>query len=219
MRVLRAPHVTLLAICLVLVGTSSCKDEVILDEPAGGYMAFRDAVLETKAGEVYECLDKETKDVYETRLATLQAMDERISKFLPQVDRRLAREQTGVVLLKEKNLQSGKDLFVLLFQGDQIIRTEGLENGTAVSYVETNDTGKQAVVKTYANVQYHMVKEEDDVWRVAQWKELSEARTKWIVDNKSTLEQTVEDLINEEKEEVDKVIAFLLKEEKKRKSQ
>ncbi len=207
------------SICLVTLLCAACEDEVVLDEPGGGYMAFRDAVLDNKAEDVYACLDAATKAVYDERFKTLQAMDERITKFLPQVDQKLARQQTGVVLLKEKNLQSGKDLFVLIFQGSKIERTEGLENGTEVSYEEINDTKDAAVVKTYANVQYQMVKEEDGVWRVAEWKELSEERTKWIVDNQSALEQTVEDLINEEKEEIDRVIAFLLKEEKKSKSQ
>jgi hypothetical protein len=105
----------------------------------------------------------------------------------------------------------------MLYTPDKLEVTPEIEVGSEISALEVSEDGKEAIIVTYSGQQYRLVLE-DAEWRISSWSELSAARTKWILDNRTALEQTVQDLIAEEKEEVDQVIAFLIEEEKTRKA-
>ncbi len=201
--------------CVVLQG-AGCAEELTPQEPRGAYMIFRQAVLSGDAAGVYAAMDKETHQVFETRYQTMVGMEEQIVRFLPQVDQKLARQQTGVVLLKERGITSGETLFHAVFTAQKLEVTPEIEVGTEVSEVEVNAEESEAAVVTYSGQVYRLVKEEDGVWRVKSWRELVEQKTSWVTGNQSALEQTVSDLIKEESEEVDKVIQYILAEERRR---
>ncbi|MEO1273331.1 MAG: hypothetical protein AAFX99_35045, partial [Myxococcota bacterium] len=215
----------LFALWFALV-TVGCQGELKPEEPDGAYLLFRQALLDQDTDTIYSFLNNKTKTVFDTRTVVLKDMSTKIDRFLPQVDQKLARSQTGVVLLKKHDIKDGKALFKHLFQSKAIEVTEGLQVGSGIRFpggVEYLDEDKtQAVIVTWANDQYYLVLEEEGedkkIWRVASWLEDAEAKTQWIVTNQKNLDQTIQDLISEEKEEIDTVIKYLLAQEQKRAS-
>lgn len=200
-----------------LGGLAGCQGEMLPTEPDGAYLLFRQAVLSGDSKTAYEFLDHDTKALFDERVVALNDMQDRIDRFLPQVDQRLARQQTGVVLLKKNKLDSGNALFLMLFTPDKLEVTPEIEVGSEISDLEVSEDGKEAILVTYSGQQYRLVLEGTE-WRVSSWAALAAKRTQWILDNRTALEQTVQDLIAEEKEEVDRVIAFLIAEDKARKA-
>ena len=211
---------TLLMVCLVsaLVG---CQGELLPQEADGAYLLFRQGLLAGDTDAVYGFLSEDTKQVFDDRVKTLQDMSEQIVRFLPQVDQKLARSQTGVELLKKHDIKDGADLFKILYQDKAIEVSDGLEVGSGIRFpggVEFNEEETEAVIVTWANDQFHLVLEEDGIWRVASWKDDARDKTAWILSNQESLEKTIQDLISEEKKEIDTVIKYLLAQEQKRAS-
>lgn len=204
------------AVLVLLVWGNACSSELVPEEPQGAYLLWRQALLRGDTEGVYEYLDQDTRKLLDERAEVLAAMSEDIARYLPQVDQRLARKQTGVVLRKQKGVKDGRALFNLLFTPDKLEMTPEIEVGLLISDLELNEAGDTAAIKTDGGDQFILVKEEDGIWRVTSWKKLCEERTQWILDNRSALEQTVQDLISEEQEEVGAVIDYLLAQEKKR---
>lgn len=202
----------------LLVYSSACSGELVPEEPQGAYLLWRQALLRGDTEGVYEYLDEDTRKLLDERAKLLEDMSEDIARYLPQVDQRLARRQTGAVLRKQKGVKDGRALFSLLFTPDKLEITPEIEVGLLVSDLELNEAGDTAAIKTDGGDQFILVREEDGIWRVTSWKPLCEQRTQWILDNRSALEQTVQDLISEEQEEVGAVIDYLLAQEKKRQS-
>jgi len=201
---------------LVVAATTGCEEELLPQEPRGAYLLFRQAIFQGDADQVWAYLDKDTKDLFDQRYGTLLAMSDQIVQFLPSVDQKLARQQTGVVMLGDQGIHSGQELFNAVFKPKAVEITPEIEVGTEVSEVEVNEAESEAVVVTYAGTVYRLVVEEDGIWRISNWRELVATRTAWVDGNQTALEQTVSDLINEEKEGVDKIIKFILAEEEKR---
>jgi hypothetical protein len=201
---------------LVLV---SCSEEVVETEPEGAYIIWRQALFDGDEGRVYEQLDAQTKRVFQERFERLLLMSQDIQRYLPQADQKLAREQTGVVMLSRHGIKDGEGLFRALVELDKLEVSPEIEVGTEVSEVEINESGTEAAVVVYAGQQFVLRKEEEGRWRIASWHQLCSERTQWILDNSQVLEQTVQDLINEEKEETDAVIKYLLAEDRRRKAQ
>lgn len=203
---------------LAVLCAAGCSGELLPEEPQGAYLLWRAALLKGDTEGVYEYLDQDTRKLLDERAAVLDAMSEDITRYLPLVDQRLARQQTGAVLLKEKGVKDGRKLFLLMFTPDQLKITPEIEVGSEVSDIELNEAGDTAAIKTDGGDQFILEREEDGVWRISSWKELCDQRTQWILDNRTALEQTVQDLITEEKEEVGAVIDYLLAQDKKRPS-
>ena len=220
----RAVCAVLMACAALLMVATGCQGEPQPQEADGAYLLFRSALLQGNKATVYGYLSQDTKKVYEDRYATFQDMSEQIIRFLPQTDQKLARQQTGVVLLKKEGIEDSEGLFTYLFKLDAL-KTEdtlpGLEIGSGIRFpggVAYNDDETEAAIVTWANDQYHMVKEDDGIWRVASWRKDAQEKTAWIETNKENLEKTIQDLISEEKEEIDTVIKYLLAQEQKRAS-
>jgi hypothetical protein len=197
---------------LLLLGSAGCADELDPKQPQGAYLIFRQALFAQDGEAAWDYLDAGTQAVFEDRAKILDSMSQDILRFLPQVDQRLARRQTGAELIKAKQVTDGKALFILLFTPAAVPVTPEIEVGTQISSVEVNDAEDEAIVVTESGQQYRLVLEEDGTWRVSSWRDLAIERTKWILDNQTALTQTVQDLIAEEKEEVDRIIDFLVKE-------
>ncbi len=206
------------AMCVVLLGTAGCSDELRPDEPEGAYLLWRQALLEGDTKGVYQYLDKDTKAIFEERASQLQIMSEDIVRYLPQVDQKLARKQTGVELLKNENIIDGESLFLYLFRPKKLEVTPEIEIGTEPSDIIVDKEKGEAAIVTYAEQKYILKREDDKVWRIVSWSDQAEQSTKWVLDNRSALDQTVQDLINEEQEEIKAIITFLLKEEKRTKT-
>lgn len=198
---------------VLLVGLGAgCADDLDPKQPQGAYLIFRQALFTGDADTSWDYLDRGTQAVFEDRAAVLNNMSEDIVRFLPQVDQRLARKQTGAELLRGGKVTDGKSLFKLLFKPDAVPVTPEIEVGTQISSVEVNDAEDEAIIVTESGQQYRLVIDEEGTWRVSSWRELAIERTKWILDNQTALTQTVQDLIAEEKEEVDRIIDYLVKE-------
>jgi hypothetical protein len=208
----RALFTVLLSLLLGGGVLSGCSDELDPTQPEGAYRIFRQGLLAGEADNVWECLDASTKGVFDERASTLTAMSDDIVRFLPTVDQKLARRQTGVEVLSTKGVSGGKSLFALLFVPGAVSVTPEIEVGMLVSSVELSTSKTEAIVVTQAGQQFRLAKEDDGHWRVSSWREFAVARTKWVLDNQTALQQTVEDLIAEEKEEVERIIDFLVKE-------
>ena len=211
-----------LVIFILLVSStclSSCAEEVVATEPEGAYIIWRQALFDGDEDKVYDQLDDQTQKVFQDRVVLLGRMSQDIQRYLPQADQKLARQQTGVVMLSEHGIKDGRGLFKALIELDKLTVSPELEVGTEVSEVEVNESGTEAAVVVYAGQQFVLRKEEDAHWRIASWRQLSTERTQWILDNGLVLEQTVQDLINEEKEEVNAVIKYLLEEDKRSSAQ
>ncbi len=206
------PALLCVLMTLPVVGLCGCADDLDPRQPQGAYLIFRQALFTQDAETAWSYLDAGTQAVFEDRAKALDDMSEDIVRFLPQVDQRLARKQTGAELLKAKQITDGKALFILLFTPAAVPVTPEIEVGTQISSVEVNDAEDEAIIVTESGQQYRLVVEEDGVWRVSSWRDLAVERTKWILDNQTALTQTVQDLIAEEKEEVDRIIDFLVKE-------
>lgn len=198
------------------VSVAGCQEEYLPSEPDGAYMLWRQALLSGDIEGVYDLLDEDTHADLDERVGVMREMSEDILRYLPQVDQKLARQQTGVVLLNKHNIETGADLFKVLFKPDKLEVTPSIEVGTEISELTLNEAGDEAVIVVYSSQQFLMRKNQEGQWRVSSWKTLCLERTQWILDNRDALEQTVQDLINEEKEEVDAAIKFLLAEDKRR---
>lgn len=201
---------------VVAAFVAGCQEEYRPDNPEGAYMLWRQALLSGDTAGVYGLLDEDTHAVLDERVEVMRVMSEDIVRYLPQVDQKLARRQTGVVLLNEHDIETGADLFQALFMPDKLEVTPSIEVGTEISEMTLNEAGDEAVIVVYSSQQFLMRRGQDGQWRVSSWRTLCLERTQWILDNRGALEQTVQDLINEEKEEVDAAIKFLLAEDKRR---
>lgn len=210
------PWAALGVLWVAAVFAVGCQEEYLPDNPEGAYMLWRQALLSGDTAGVYELLDEDTHKVLDERVEVMRVMSEDIVRYLPQVDQKLAREQTGVVLLRKHDMETGADLFEVLFEPDKLEVTPSVEVGTEISEMTLNEAGDEAVIVVYSSQQFLMRRGQDGRWRVSSWRTLCLERTQWILDNRDALEQTVQDLINEEKEEVDAAIKFLLAEDKRR---
>ena len=104
-RVYRFFILTMLSLVLV-----SCSEEVVETEPEGAYTIWRQALFDGDEGRVYEQLDAQTKRVFQERLERLLLMSQDIQRYLPQADQKLAREQTGVVMLSQRGIKDGENV-------------------------------------------------------------------------------------------------------------
>ena len=211
----RRPRWGLLLLCAAW--TLGCEEELRPEEPKGAYLLWREALLQGDVDGVYKYLDQDTHKLLDERVTVLKELEGDISRYLPQVDQKIARKQTGAVLLRDhKDLEDGRALFGLIYQPGSLKITPEVRVGSEVSDVELNEAGDIASVVTYGGDQYYFKRESDSVWRTGAWLTLADERTRWVLDNQTALEQTVQDLISEEQEEIGAVIEHVLAEDKKR---
>lgn len=221
----------LVTLALVLAGAIGCGDEADPMEPDGAYDMFRDAMLSGDAQGVWETTDPKTHAYFEDRYAQLVEMDETIKRYLPQTDHKLARQQSGTELLDE--VDDGKGLFLKVYRPENLPETseEGggglmaflgtktpVEVGSDVAEVKVAEDETMAKIVTRAGQEYVLVRPNDEEkWRVrlSQSSKVLDQAFGWLDANDKALQQTVEDLIAEERKEREAVIAELMGLEKK----
>ena len=195
---------------LVFVLTG-CGDELDPTNPGDAYLIFRDALMEGDAETVWERTDSQTHAYFEDRYKQLVEMDAMIRRYLPQTDHKIARKQSGTVLLDK--VDNGRQLFTQVFAGQSVPADEAVEVGSRVDEVRVGEKEKFARVITRAGQQYVLERNpETEQWHVMLVKstEAVDESFGWLDFNKKALEETVEELIAEEREEREEVIAELM---------
>jgi hypothetical protein len=173
-------NVWLLAAALLAVG---CSDELDPAEAGDAYLMFRDAMW---AG------------------------------YLPLADHRLARRQSGAVLTKE--IKDGKGLFLKVFTPDKLPKETAYKLGTDVEELAVSEDDQNAKIVTRGKQTFYLVKQkaakrgEPARWHVklVQSSEAVPGAFSWLEGNRVALQQTVDDLIAEERQQREAIIAELM---------
>lgn len=198
------------------VFTMGCGDELDPTEPEDAYLVFRDALFDGDGETVWERTDEQTHAYFEQKYGVLVEMDELIRRYLPQTDVKLARKQSGTVLLDK--VSDGRELFLEVYSAENVPDDEAVRIGSNVDEVKVAEDGELAKVVTRAGQEYLLTRDaESEEWFVMLVKssEAVESSFGWLDSNEEALTQTVEDLIKEEREEREEVIAELMGFDKK----
>jgi hypothetical protein len=198
----------MIAILGLLAG---CASELDPTEPEGAYYLFRDAMLQGDGEEVWKRTDAETHRYFQERYEDLVDMEETIEKFLPQTDHRIARKQSGAILLDE--VDDGRELFLKIFTPENIPDDQAIRIGSDIDELILAEDESAAKVVTRAGQEYVLTRdEESEKWRVmlVRSSESIEESMGWVGQNESALQQTVEDLIAEERDKREAIIAELM---------
>lgn len=190
---------------------SGCGDELDPTEPEGAYYIFRNALLEGDAETVWKRTDAETHQYFDDRYQELVEMDETIQKYLPQTDHRIAREQSGTILLDD--IDGGKGLFLKVFQPKNLPEKEAIKVGSNIDELKVAEDDEAAKVVTRAGQEYVLTRSSDsEQWHVMLVRSTDAVQKSmgWLESNKSALQQTVEDLMAEERETREAIIAELM---------
>jgi hypothetical protein len=204
-------------VALSAVFVTGCSDELDPTEPKDAYVMFRDALFSGDGETVWDRTDEQTHTYFEQQYSTLVEMDELIRRYLPQTDVKLARKQSGTVLLDDVN--NGRELFMKVYSAENVPTEEAVRIGSNVDEVKVAEDGQLAKVVTRAGQEYIMARdEESEEWFVMLVKsnDAVESSFDWLNRNEEALTQTVEDLIKEEREQREEVIAELMGFEEKK---
>lgn len=202
-----------LALLMMLGWAAGCSSELDPSKPDGAYHLFRDALLAGDAEGVWKNSDAATHLYFQDRYEHLSDMDETIAQFLPQTDHRIARQQSGAVLLDE--VKDGKGLFLKIFQSEGFA-DEAIRIGSDIDELKVNKEGTTARVVTRAEQIYLLGKDgESERWHImlmdSEISKSVEDSMDWLGHNESALQQTVEDLVAEQREQREAIIAELMK--------
>jgi hypothetical protein len=190
---------------------AGCGDELDSSEPEGAYYIFRNALLEGDAETVWKRTDSDSRAYFQQRYEHLVEMDQTIERYLPQTDHKIARKQSGTVLLDE--VEDGKGLFLKVFQPENLTATEAIRIGSDLDELKVAEDDSAAKVVTRAGQEYLLSHDQQsEEWHVMLVRSTDkvDASFGWLTSNQSALQQTVEDLIAEERKKREAVIAELM---------
>ena len=194
----------------VALSSIACSSEYDPADPEDSYELFRHALLEGDGQSVWERTDDDTRQYFEDRYASLKEMDELIERYLPPVDHQLARSQSGSELLDE--VDSPEELFTHIFQFEDMADDDAIRLGSDPRQIQLTEDETSAVVLTRTEQEFVLVLHEDHHWYVnlVESGGFVDAAFAWLDQNEDALEQTVEDLIAEERQVREAIIADLL---------
>jgi len=203
-----------LTMLMMLAWAPGCSSELDPTEPDGAYYLFRDALLAGDGEGVWKYSDQATHAYFQDRYEHLVEMDETIEQFLPLTDHRIARQQSGAVLLDE--VKDGKGLFLKLFQSQKFAEDEAIRIGTDIDELEVNKDSTAARISTRAKQVYLLDRDKkSEQWHImlmeSETSKSIENSLGWLGHNESALQQTVEDLVAEQREKREAIIAELMK--------
>jgi lipopolysaccharide export LptBFGC system permease protein LptF len=191
-----------------------CGDELDPTEPEGAYYIFRNALLKGDAETVWKRTDDTTKAYFQQRYEQLEEMDETIERYLPQTDHKIARKQSGTILLDE--VDGGKGLFMKVFQPKNLPDEQAIKVGSDIDELKVAEDDSAAKVVTRAGQEYVLKADKTtEEWHVmlVRSSDKVDGAFGWLEANESALQQTVEDLIAEEREKREAIIAELMNKE------
>jgi len=194
---------------LVITAMAGCGGEPDPSSPDDAYQIFRTALFEADAETMWQRTDPQTRDYFEERYQRLVEMDELIERYLPQTDHQIARTQSGAELLDE--VDSGSELFVTMIQPGPFVDDDAVELGSRLQELRMAEDGQSAVAATRGGQEFVLVADGDH-WYVnlVESGQFLETTFQWLTDNEEALEQTVEDLIEEERQVREEIIADLM---------
>lgn len=202
-------------IASVLVALAvGCGDELDPTEPEGAYYIFRDALLKGDAETVWKRTDQTTKAYFQQRYEQLEEMDATIERYLPQTDHKIARKQSGTILLDQ--VDDGKELFMKVFQPENLPKLsnkQAVKVGSDIDELKVAEDDSAAKVVTRAGQEYVLTPDKKtEEWHVmlVRSSDKVDASFGWLETNQSALQKTVEDLIAEEREKREAIIAELM---------
>jgi hypothetical protein len=206
------PHLLLVVTLILLFGSPvmGCESELDPGRADEAYMLFRDALFAGNGEGVWLRTDQATHDHFQHRYTQLVQMDKLIESYLPQTDHRLARRQSGVELIDA--VSDGRALFLRVFDVANFPQDEAILFGSEVGEIQMSADGNAAAIITRGEQQFMMVKSSDGQWYVSLLEsgEVLSAVFAWLDKNVAALEQTVEDLIAEERTKREVIIAELM---------
>ncbi len=193
------------AVCATAVGCGPSEDPA---NPAGGYNLFRKGLLQTDSELVWERLDQRSREYFQRRYDQLVSMDRKIEQYMPPTDHRLARKQSGTVLLEE--IEGPKGLFERVIDLKNLKASRATELGSLVGGVKVQKDKQTAIIETRGGRTYRMVRQ-DDEWYVNLVDSVPavDKSFEWLDKNREALAQTVNDRIEDEKERREEIIAQL----------
>ncbi len=196
-------------LCLTVFNTA-CSGELDPTKPEDAYTIFRDALFEGDHDTIWQRSDQATHDHFQLRYDQLKQMGVFIDRYLPQTDHRLARRQSGVELIE--TTKNGRELFEKVFQPKLLSPNHGVIFGSNVREIQLSEDAKAAIIVTRSQQEFPLVLAADGEWYVAlvDAGDIVETSFKWIDQNESALQQTVEDLIAEERKKREAIIAELM---------
>ena len=161
----RTTRVMMLLVSLIasLSLSVSCGHDETTTEPAGGYLAFRDALLSGDPHQLWHWLSQDTKQIYNDAILDIQALAESATMLSP-ADRAVAYERTAVRLAG--HVETGEALFAEIIRLENLVGDQRYSLGTDIDDVRLVDDGDHATVTTDAGQEFELVREADGVWRV-----------------------------------------------------
>lgn len=203
-----------LLLLMLMSAALGCSSELDPTQPDGAYYLFRDALLAADGEGVWKHSDEATHLYFQERFEHLGEMDKTIDQFLPQTDHRIARQQSGAILLDE--IKDGKGLFLKIFQAKNLADNEAIRIGSDIDELTVNKERTAARVMTRAEQVYLLKKSADsEQWHImlmeSETSKSVEKSLGWLGHNESALQQTVEDLVAEQRQEREAIIAELMK--------
>ena len=208
-RAVERPLTILLVSCALFA--LGCGDKLDPTEPEGAYNVFRDALFRGDSQMIWDRMAPSSHQYFDDEVERLRKMDEKIGRYLPATDHKLARKQAGSILTDE--ITDGRGLFNKIFQPAKLPQDEKFHVGSDVEEVQISEDEKTAKVITRGKQNILLVhNEKNDEWYIMFVESIDELGTsmKWLESNESALTQTVEDLIDEERRERESVISELM---------
>ncbi len=206
-----APKLFIILISLsTLVLSSGCSGELDPSDPKDAYSLFRSALFSGDADVAWDRTDEQTHQYFQDRYEKLQAMNDLIERYLPYTDHQIARRQSGVELLDD--LESGKDLFLLVFEPAEFIDDPAVAFGAEAREIQMSESGDTALVVTRGEQEFALVFQDDELWYVnlVESGDFLDQAFQWLSNNENALEQTVQDLIEEERRNREEIISQLM---------
>jgi hypothetical protein len=201
---------------IALLMATGCSDELDPTEAGDAYLMFRDALWSGSAEQVWSLSDEQTHTYFQERYEELVGMDDTIDRYLPLADHRLARRQSGAVLIKE--IKDGKGLFLKVFTPDKLPKEDAFRLGLDVEELAVAEDDQNAKVVTRGKQVFYLVKQKGSKkgerarWyvKLVQSSEAVPGAFVWLEGNRTALQQTVDDLIAEERQQREAIIAELM---------
>ncbi len=200
-----------LSLVAALIFCVACSSELDPSNPEDAYDMFRHALFDGDGEAAWERTDDHTRQYFEHRYEVLQEMNALIERYLPHTDHQIARSQSGAELLAE--LESGRELFVYLHDPADFPDDPAVRFGSEVRQIQMAEDGTTAVVLTRGEQEFVLeLHEEEEIWYVnlADSGDFLDQTFQWLAQNEDALEQTVEDLIDEERQMREEIIAELM---------